>query len=125
MNIRVVNIRTGEPYDVYCGRAGNGHSGRFGNPHRVSVDCFCPQCRIEGLGDVCHAVRGSARKAFKATFARWIQEDVSYRRDVLRMLDMEQDGELRLGCFCGEGNCHVDIIADYLRGEVACRTVLK
>lgn len=37
MRTIVVNLRK-EPYDVYCGRAGNGQSGYFGNPHRTVAE---------------------------------------------------------------------------------------
>jgi len=35
---QVINIHHNKPYDVYCGRAGKGESGEFGNPtHRFET----------------------------------------------------------------------------------------
>lgn len=84
----VANIYT-EPFDVYCGRAGHGKDGTFGNP-------FFEGTREENIS------------AFKKYFFERMENDPEFKRRV-----MELKGK-RLGCFCKPKNCHVDIIAEYL-----------
>ena len=84
-----------EPYDVYCGRAGHGEDGYFGNPFRVGPD----GSRNE--------VIAKHRSYFHARL-RW---DPAFLQRVLALRGK------RLGCFCvPQLSCHVDNIVEYLNG---------
>lgn len=84
----VVNIRKSQ-YDVYCGRAGHGQSGHFGNP-------FNEYDRETNI------------RMFKTYFYKRIEKDEEFLRRVL-----ELKGKI-LGCFCKPKDCHCDIIAEFL-----------
>jgi hypothetical protein len=99
---RVVNIKHGEKYDVYCGRPGKGESGYFGNPHVVG---FCQICNVEHR-------RGEAIEAFKPYFYDRIKNDSNFLSKVLALKDKT------LGCFCKPLACHCDIIVDYLDNQL-------
>lgn len=92
MATKVVNIRTGAPFDVYIGRAGHGLDGYFGNPFA-----------------------GSSREAniamFEDYFDKRIDTDEAFRARVLELRGK------RLGCFCVPRACHGDVIAAWLDGE--------
>ncbi len=98
---RVVNIRH-ESCDVYIGRAGNGESGCFGNPHYIG---YCDICRVA------HS-REQAVAAYKRDFIYKILTDRVFRDKVQALKDKA------LGCFCKQPDkdvlCHGDIIAEYL-----------
>lgn len=91
----VVNIRK-ENYDVYCGRAGKGQDGYFGNPFRLSTD----------------EKRGSSISKFTEYFKERLLNDSEFRRRV-----DELQGK-KLGCFCKPQPCHVDVIASYLNRNI-------
>lgn len=92
---RVVNIKRGEEYDVYIGRAGHGLDGYYGNPYRLQ----------EGES------RGATIQRYKAYFLERIEKDTEFRRRVL-----ELKGK-RLGCFCVPFNrCHGEVIVEWLEG---------
>lgn len=88
----VINIKTGVAYDVYCGRAGHGQDGYFGNPFRLQAG----------------QVRGSTLSRFTAYFHTRLETDLEYAQRILTLKDRV------LGCFCKPAPCHCDIIADYL-----------
>lgn len=90
----VVNIKRGEEFDVYIGRAGHGLDGTFGNPIRLQ----------EGES------RGSTIQLFKAYFLERIEKDTEFRRRVL-----ELKGK-RLGCFCVPKPCHGQVLVEWLEG---------
>ncbi len=90
----VVNIYK-EPYDVYCGRAGKGKDGYFGNPFRLKGS----------------ESRGETIEKYKEYFYTRIGHDVEFKKRVL-----ELKGK-KLGCFCKPASCHADVIADYLNTE--------
>lgn len=87
----VVNIKTDE-YDVYCGRAGNGESGYFGNPFRTYP------------GDK----RENSIAKFNEYFLKRVEGDWKFKEEVLKLKGK------RLGCFCKPKPCHVDIIAEWI-----------
>ncbi len=91
MKTTVVNIYK-EPYDQYCGRAGKGQDGYFGNPFALASE----------------ADRGSVLQRYKEYFYKRLAEDPEFKRRI-----HELKGK-RLGCFCSPKACHSDIIADYL-----------
>ncbi len=104
--LRIVNLRLGQPFDVYMGRRGHGHDGYFGNV--VVAGQRCPEC-----GGV-HLTRKSTLPCFARHFNRRVERDVEYRR---RIEALEGD----LGCFCAPDPCHVEIIVAWLvkhRGAV-------
>lgn len=94
---RVVNLRCGDAYDVYIGRAGHGQTGYFGNP--VRRNARCPVC-----GDL-HETPASTIPCFARYFEQRVDSDPEYRAQVLAL-----HGKT-LGCFCAPARCHGDIIA--------------
>lgn len=96
----VVNIKRGDEYDVYIGRAGHGESGYFGNPHTKGY-VYCSDCHS-------HHDRQGAIEAFQKDFLKRIKEDAEYRRRILELRDK------KLGCFCKPLACHGDIIKNWL-----------
>lgn len=86
----VVNIRCGEPYDVYIGRPGKGERGPWGNPFRL------------------HDVGGRARSI--ALYRRWLWQQI--RADAITPEQLAALHGKRLGCFCAPQACHGDVLAD-------------
>lgn len=104
----VINIRRGERYDVYIGRAGQGQDGYFGNP--VVLGRPCPVCREV------HNFRGGAVACFEVYARRRILRDPEFRRRVAGLRG------LALGCFCAPDSCHGDVyvvLAEELAQEAA------
>lgn len=92
----VVNIKRGQAYTVYIGRAGHGLDGYFGNPVRRGHQC--PVC-----GAV-HHDRLATIDCFELYARRRLVEDATYCRKVRALR-----GE-RLGCFCAPQACHGDVL---------------
>lgn len=84
---KVVNITKTKDFDVYIGRAGQGHDGYFGNPFRD-----------EG--------RAKSIKLFKDYALRKIKTDPEYKERI-----RELHGKT-LGCFCKPRDCHGDVLAE-------------
>lgn len=95
---RVVNIKYNKNYDVYCGRAGHGMDGYFGNPHTLG---FCKMCNTFHDRDSCLA-------AYKDYFYSRLKSDIVFKHRI-----EELRGKV-LSCFCRPEKCHCDIIAEYL-----------
>lgn len=91
MKTVAVNIYK-EKYDVYCGRAGKGKDGYFGNPFVLQKG----------------ESRGETISKYTEYFYKRLETDPEFKRRVL-----ELKGK-RLGCFCKPQACHCDIIAEYL-----------
>lgn len=92
MKTVVVNIYK-ESYDVYCGRAGKGQDGYFGNPFVLQKG----------------EPKGTTLFKFGQYFYKRLESDPEFKRRI-----HELKGK-RLGCFCKSKEvCHVGIIADYL-----------
>ncbi len=94
----VVNTRL-HPFDVYVGRAGHGHDGYFGNPHRLA--------------------KGEPRGETLDRYQEYLLERLEDDEEFARRFD-----ELRgktLGCFCvsqpwkpgdrGDLICHAQVMA--------------
>ena len=92
----VVNIRKTTDYDVYCGRAGKGQDGYFGNPFPL----------LPGES------RGSTIVKFTKYFKNRLLADAEFRRRV------DELAGKKLGCFCKPQPCHVDIIASYVNRKL-------
>src|SRR5574342_620968 len=105
MTTRVVNINHNVSYDVYCGRAGHGQSGYFGNDHRIG---YCSKCNLSH-------VRGEAVAAFNKDFSHRILVDVEYVRQILSLR-----GKV-LGCFCAPNPCHATTISNWV-DHVTCHS---
>lgn len=88
----VVNINRVGEYDVYCGRAGHGQDGYFGNPFRLMAG----------------EPRGSTITRYRRYFYDRLSTDPEFKRRILELKDK------RLGCFCKPNACHVDVIIEYL-----------
>lgn len=106
---RVVNVRSGERYDVYCGRPGKGLEGPFGNPFVVGG----------GFS------RGEAVKAFAEWFVQALLQDPAYKSRVENILKLPaQFDPIVLACFCAPipgfltakkpHVCHAQVIAEYI-----------
>jgi len=102
MKTTVVNIRRQE-YDVYIGRAGNGHDGYFGNPFSV----------VQNGG------REKAIAFYREYFLNRLRVDSEFAKRV-----QELKGK-RLGCFCKPKNCHGDVIAEYLEKPMKPKKPMK
>ena len=87
----VVNIRYQE-YDEYCGRAGHGQSGYFGNPFPIAAG----------------ESRESCIQKFRSYFYKRLESDPEFKCRVHTLKGK------RLGCFCAPKACHCDIIAEYV-----------
>lgn len=88
----VINLRSGQPYDQYIGRAGHGQDGYFGNPFKV------------------HLNRGETLGYYREYFYNRLKTDPEFKQRIHQL-----KGKV-LACFCKPNACHGDIIADYLNG---------
>jgi hypothetical protein len=91
---KVVNIKHSR-YDIYCGRAGKGQDGYFGNPFRVGIDGTRDECIIK----------------YRNYFGRRMLMDNQFAKRIHELKDKT------LGCFCKPKPCHVDVIAEYLDAD--------
>lgn len=90
---QAVNIRNRDVFDVYCGHAGHGYDGYFGNQHTkpgVSRELACSR--------------------YAESFYKRLREDAEFAAKVLALKGK------RLGCFCIPKQCHVMTIVSYLEG---------
>lgn len=87
---KVVNIKNGDSYDVYIGRAGKDQDGYFGNPFNTGS-------------------RQQKLTKFEEYLIRRIEDDLEYRERVKNL-----DGKV-LGCFCKPEPCHGDILLKYAK----------
>lgn len=105
MATTVVNIKLGQPYDVYIGRATKrvrqgraratkpGEDGLFANP-------FPKMGPKEELLEL-----------FRNHFFRHVAEDPEFRSAVLALRGK------RLGCFCAPASCHGHVIAAWIDAQ--------
>ena len=84
---QVVNIKSGDQYDVYIGRSGKGIYSEFGNPFPV------PQYSIF-----------KSLKLYELHLRNRLIVDPDFKSRLLAL-----DGK-RLGCFCKPNLCHGDVI---------------
>lgn len=89
---KIVNIVSGEKYDVYIGRAGHGHDGYYGNPYKLE--------REED--------REIVLEKYRKYFFQRLAEDTHFKIKIGNLQNKV------LGCFCKPKLCHGDIIKDYL-----------
>lgn len=87
---KVVNIKNGDSYEIYIGRAGNGHDGYFGNPFNTGT-------RKEKL------------EKFEEYLIQRTENDKKFREKVKQL-----DGKI-LGCFCKPKPCHGDILLKHAK----------
>lgn len=88
----VVNIRGGQPCDVYIGRGGP-----FGNPYVLGAD-----------GD-----REEVIRKYQIYLYDRMKRDPEFKEK------LEKLRGLRLGCFCAPSFCHGNVITEYLDG-ISC-----
>lgn len=106
---RVVALRQaildGLPY-IYVGRSGHGHSGYFGNMHRMGKPCSVARCN-----DAIHG-RTEAIAEFRIDFYERLRIDAEYKHriEALRGANLACPGN------CFPRACHADVIAEYLNG---------
>lgn len=96
----IINIKSGDKYDIYCGRAGHGQDGYFGNRHLIG---YCNEMTCH-----CEHDRDGAIEAYKIDFNYKIKHDSQF---FLRVLELK---DKILGCFCKPLACHCDVIKEYL-----------
>jgi hypothetical protein len=89
MRTKVVNLKSGDAYDVYIGRPSP-----FGNPYSVNM-----------YG------REKALDLYRSYFALQLLSDSEFRERVHALKGKT------LGCFCKPLDCHGDIIAEYVNGR--------
>lgn len=100
----VINIKSGQPYDVYIGRAGKGQSGYFGNP--IQFGKPCPVCGIV------HPDTFNGRQAVLYCYKRWFWNQINTDDEFYeRCFDLA--GKI-LGCFCKPKACHGDVIVAWI-----------
>lgn len=92
MATTVINIKSGAHYDVYCGRAGHGHDGYYGNPFRLEPN----------------QAKGTTLQYYKSYFYNKLEKDIVFKTKILALKDKI------LGCFCKPHPCHCDIIIEWL-----------
>jgi len=95
---KIINIKSGDKFDTYIGRAGRGNDGYYGNPHNI------------GYCELCHRIhdREDSLREYKIYFDKKIKEDDAFQTGIKLLKDRT------LGCFCKPENCHGDIIKEYL-----------
>ena len=86
MRAKVVNINFGDEYDVYIGRAGKGHDGKWGNPFK----------------------KGTVQENI-SNYYRYMQ--IQLMRGNITDEDLVELHGKRLGCFCAPDPCHGDALA--------------
>lgn len=92
MTTKVVNLKHGEKYDVYIGRAGHGEDGYFGNPYRRRPNESREDCIAR----------------FAVYFLARVKRDAEFRQRVLALRGKT------LGCFCAPWPCHGNVIAAWV-----------
>ena len=89
---RVVNLHK-EQYDVYCGRAGKGQDGYFGNPFKIENND-----------------RWECLRKFQQHFEERLRTEKGFKGRV------EELRGKRLGCFCAPKICHAEVYVEHLDG---------
>lgn len=103
MTTRVVNLSSGEPFDVYIGRAGHGYDGYFGNPFELRRDT--------------PVVRAAVLREFREWFLERVESDGRYRARVLAL----RGKTLACPGNCKPKPCHGDVIVWWLEEQpVTC-----
>lgn len=95
MSIKIVNIKSGEPYDVYCGRYNSFfelEESIFCNPFPIAKERNREQCLAE----------------FKIYFYNRLKTDSDFKGQVLDL-----NGKT-CACWCAPERCHLEIIKEYL-----------
>lgn len=87
MTTRVINIKDGVPYDVYCGRPGP-----LGNPFQSGT-------------------RDTNIENYRRMFSERVKVDERFRKAVLALKGKT------LGCFCVPLKCHAQVIADWVDAQ--------
>ena len=91
MTTKVVNVKTGEYFDIFIGR---GRVSVLGNPFKIGRD----------------GNRQEVVEMFKSYFYERLKRDPEYKAVVLSLRDKV------IGCFCKPRLCHGDIYVEYLDG---------
>ena len=105
-----------DPQYVYCGRAGQGLEGPWGNPHPVGRPCpVCSDQDADDFGEmrgVTHA-QGEAVEAFRKDF----NTAVLFPDGQWGFKSVETLRGKTLVCFCFPKPCHCDVPAQYLNAK--------
>ena len=91
MTTKVVNVRTGEYFDIFIGR---GRDSLLGNPFKIGRD----------------GNRQEVIEKFRPYFYERLERDPEYKAKVLSL-----KGRV-VGCFCKPNPCHGDVYVEYLDG---------
>jgi len=84
--MQIVNIKSGKPYDIYCGRGSI-----FGNPYEIGVD--------------------GTREQVIERYKKWFNFLLRDKRFVDELNKLKGK---TLGCFCVPQKCHCEVIIEYL-----------
>lgn len=101
---KVINIKSGEPYHIYCGRENIFYrlkESLFHNPFIIGKD-----------GD-----REEVLTKFKNYFYKKLTNDENFNYELWKLKDKT------LACWCKPEKCHCDIIAEFLDGNF-CRCII-
>ncbi|QFR57664.1 hypothetical protein CPT_Slocum_088 [Serratia phage Slocum] len=91
---KVINIKSGEEYDVYIGRDGKGQTSEFGNP-------FASLSRLKSI------------EMYEKYLRARLESDPGLKWRLLRLRGQT------LGCFCKPQPCHGDVIIKLIE-ELNC-----
>ena len=97
MATKVINQKSGEPFDVYIGRPSI-----YGNPMRIGT-------KVDGKPELVN--REEAVAWYREYFYARLKTDANFGRLVLALKDKV------LCCHCKPLPCHGDIIVEYLEAE--------
>lgn len=107
MNTKQVNLKTHDPYDVYCGRGNRGlipltpkEYGWLGNP--IKRFSKCPEC------DKIHETNGSTLACYEVYLRDRLEKDIPFSQAFDELYGKT------LACFCPPAPCHTDIIIKLL-----------
>ena len=108
MGVVVVNVRRERPAGmVYIGRSCAGlASSVLGNPHKVG---WCERCQ-------CTHERGSTIPLYHEWLRAEYRKGGAVRRELERLADLAEQGNLVLGCWCKPAPCHGDVVREAVEG---------
>lgn len=97
MSISIINIKSGKPFDVYCGRKNKTYG--------VEESIFANPFVIGKHGD-----RAQVIKQYQTYFYDRIEKDMDFKNEVLKLKNKT------LACWCNypREDCHLRIIKEYL-----------
>ncbi len=109
--ITVVNVKHAAPGSfIYCGRYNSTYKlqgSPLANPFKLS--------------------REGCRSTLLTLYRAWLyrhRNDKAIAAEISRLAGLLECGDVALGCWCAPKACHCDVIADFVRREVARRAAV-